>query len=293
MEPLYDYPLYRPPAEAESLILQATLGCSFNRCRFCAMYRSKEYHARPLEELLCEIRDAAADWPGARRVFLADGDALALPTEHLVVLLHALREKLPQLSRVSCYATPANLRTKGHEELTLLREHGLKLLYVGIESGDDEILRRATKGATRRTIIAALQRAHEAGLKVSATVILGLGGEALSRQHIEGTLALLGEAPVNYLSTLQLHLDESVIEEFTSVFAPDFRRMNDQGMLQELRRLVAEIAPPRPVIFRSDHASNALALAGSLPRDRARLLAEIDAALAGATLLRPQALRRM
>ncbi len=293
MYPDYHEPLYRPPAEAESLIIQATYGCSFNRCAFCAMYRTKRYTARPLAEVLRDIDAAVAGWPDARRVFLADGDALALPADHLRAILDHLAMRLPRLTRVACYATPANIRRKRPGELEQLRAGKLSLFYVGIESGADAILRRIAKGATRCTIAAALRQAHDCGIKVSATVILGLGGEKFWREHIDGTVALLNTAPVNYLSTLQLYLDTSIEADFYARFGGDFTAQDDAALLREQRRLLAAIAPPQPVVFRSNHASNALALEGVLPKERGRLLTQLDEALAGRRPLRPLYLRGM
>ncbi|MEW6646117.1 MAG: radical SAM protein [Pseudomonadota bacterium] len=287
----YDLPLYRPPGERDNLIIQATLGCSYNQCSFCAMYRGKPYSARPLAQVFADIDAAARDWPDARRVFLADGDALALPTAHLRQLLDYLALRLPRLARVSCYATPANIRRKSADELAQLRTRKLSLLYVGIESGSALILRKITKGATPRSITTALHQAHAAGMRISATVILGLGGREYSEEHIAGTVALLNNAPLTQLSTLQLYLDDGIVAEFTRKFATPFVLPDDPALLDEQRRLIAGLAPPQPIVFRSDHASNALALEGTLPRDRARLLAEIDEVLNGQRPVRPLHLR--
>ncbi len=287
----HDQPLFRPPAEADNLIIQATYGCSFNRCSFCAMYRGKDYLERPLESVVAEIREAAEIYPDARRVFLADGDALALPTAHLVALLRALGEALPRLTRVTCYATPSNISGKSLPELQRLRAHGLTLLYLGIESGSDLILKKVTKGATRRTIAEAMLKASQAGLKVSGTVILGLGGTRHWQAHIDGTIALLNESPLTHLSTLQLYLDARVREEFEHRFGEPFEMPDDRAILREQERLIADLNPPQRIIFRSNHASNALALAGNLPTDRDRLLRQIDEAVNGSRPLRPHHLR--
>jgi coproporphyrinogen III oxidase-like Fe-S oxidoreductase len=287
----YDMPLYRPPSEGENLIIQATLGCSFNQCSFCSMYRQKRYQARPLDTVLREIREAGHHWPDTARVFLADGDALALPTDHLLAILQALTSTLPRLNRVSCYATPANILRKEPQELTRLREHGLRLLYLGIESGSNFILKKITKGATQQGIHKAMARAHHCNLKVSGTVILGLGGSRYWQEHIDGTLELLNSAPITYLSTLQLYLDEGIREGFYRKFGEPFEMPDDQAILLEQQRLLGGLNPPQPVIFRSNHASNALALAGNLPRDREKLLHQIEAALAGERSLRPPHLR--
>jgi coproporphyrinogen III oxidase-like Fe-S oxidoreductase len=287
----YEMPLYRPPSEGNNLIIQATLGCSFNQCSFCAMYRSKQYSERPLADMFADIHNAAADWPDAQRVFLADGDALALPTEHLLAILRELAVALPRLARVSCYATPGNLQRKSAEELALLREHKLSLLYLGIESGSDLILKKITKGATQRRMAEVLHKAHASGMKVSATVILGLGGTQHSAEHIAGTVALLNAAPVTYLSTLQLYLDTSIEDEFYRKFGEPFDMPDDLAILREQEQLITCLDPPQPVIFRSNHASNALALAGNLPRERDKLLLQLHEAMAGSRSLRPHYLR--
>ncbi|MEJ1376783.1 MAG: radical SAM protein [Candidatus Sedimenticola sp. (ex Thyasira tokunagai)] len=289
----YDMPLYRPPSEGNNLIIQATLGCSFNQCSFCSMYKSKQYQARPLTTVLKDIEEAATHQPNAQRVFLADGDALALPMENLLPILDRLAESLPRLSRVSCYATPANILHKSPQELTQLRERKLSLLYLGVESGDNRILKRITKGATQRSIRRAMERAAESRMKVSATVILGLGGQNHWREHIDGTLELLNSAPTSYLSTLQLYLEEKAVTEFAEKFGEPFLPQDDTAILEEQKRLIAGLTPPTAVIFRSNHASNALALAGNLPRDRIRLLDQIKAAQAGAVKLRENNLRRL
>ena len=287
MDLLYDMPLFRPPSEGDNLIIQATLGCSFNQCSFCAMYRSKHYVERPLADVIADIRRAAADWPDAHRIFLADGDALALPTEHLLAILRELAATFPRLTRVSCYATPGNIKRKSAEERALLRAHKLSLFYFGIESGSDLILKKITKGATQLRIAEVLTKAHASGMKVSATVILGLGGSTHSDEHIAGTIALLNSAPVTYLSTLQLHLDESITEEFQHKLGEPFEMPDDLAILKEQERLISGLNPPQPVIFRSNHASNALALAGNLPKDKEKLLLQLHEAMAGHRPLRP------
>ncbi len=288
---LYDMPLYRPPSEGDNLIVQATLGCSFDGCSFCSMYKAKRYLARPLDAVRGDIDRLAAMRPQAHRVFLADGDALALPADHLLALLGHLRARLPNLARVSCYATPINLLRKTEDDLKALRAGGLSLLYVGIESGSADILRRVRKGTTPQAMARGLLRAHAAGLRVSATVVLGLGGRTFWEDHVDGTAALVNRVPLTFLSTLQLYLEETVVARFLDKFGDPFEPQDDAGILDEQARLIAALDPPRPLIFRSNHASNALALAGNLPRDRDRLLAALDSARRGQLGLRPAFLR--
>jgi coproporphyrinogen III oxidase-like Fe-S oxidoreductase len=287
----YDMPLYRPPSEGNNLIVQATIGCSFNHCTFCSMYVTKQYRARPLEEVFADIDAGARDWPNAHRVFLADGDALTLPTDHLFEILDYLAARLPNLARVTAYATPKNLNEKSIEELAALRARKLNLVYMGIESGATSVLKRIMKGASQASHAKALARAREAGLKVSATVILGLGGKADWEDHIAGTAELVNSEPPTYLSTLQLDLEPSVYARFMERQEPGFEFQDDAGILAEQERLLSLMDPPHPVIFRSNHASNCLPLAGNLPRDREALVAIVAAARTGVQPLRPRWIR--
>nr|VFJ89735.1 MAG: Radical SAM superfamily enzyme YgiQ, UPF0313 family [Candidatus Kentron sp. H]VFJ91271.1 MAG: Radical SAM superfamily enzyme YgiQ, UPF0313 family [Candidatus Kentron sp. H]VFJ97813.1 MAG: Radical SAM superfamily enzyme YgiQ, UPF0313 family [Candidatus Kentron sp. H] len=286
----YNMPLYRPPSEAYSLIFQVTLGCSFNQCAFCSMYRAKSFTIRPIETVLGEIWESARHHPDTRRIFLADGDALACPTEHLEAILRTLYESFPRLTRVTSYAQPGNLLQKSVEALSRLRQQGLTMVYYGIESGSREILKRITKGATPTSMVTGLNKAKAANLKVSATVVLGLGGKSHWREHIDGTVELVNRVPLNYLSTLQVYLEPIVQKEFPEKFARlggCYEPQDDGGILAEQARFVAGVDPPSPVIFRANHASNALPLKGILPRDRDKILAMLGAAANGEIPLRP------
>ena len=287
----YDLPLWRPPSEADSFILQATLGCSFNHCSFCSMYRTKAFAIRPLDAVQADIQAVARAYPGTRRVFLADGDALAAPTDHLLVILENLHTAFPRLERVSSYALPANLLKKSVDELAQLREAGLTLLYYGIETGSADLLKRITKGATPEAMITGLTKAKQAGLKISATVILGLGGQTHWQEHIDATADLANQVELDYLSTLQLMLEPAIYQEFHRKFREPFQEQDDHALLAEQARLIERLNPPAPLTFRSNHASNALALAGELPKDRERLLAQLALAQAGQVRLRPEWLR--
>jgi len=288
----YDLPLWRPPSEGDNLILQATIGCRFNACTFCSMYKSKRFRVRPLDEVRAEIDRLAEMWPQTRRVFLADGDAYCLDTDHLAALCDHLAARFPSLQRITAYATPFDILAKGADGIARLKALRLGLVYLGIESGWDDLLKRIGKGSARQ-MEAALALARSAGLKVSATVILGLGGQGGWREHVDATADVINRAPPVYLSTLQLGLEDSVAGRFLDRIGPGFAWQDDTAILAEQRRLIERLAPPAPVIFRSNHASNALALAGTLPRDRDRLLGEIDAALTGERGLRPSWLRGM
>lgn len=274
----YSFPLYRPPAEADNLILQATLGCSHNQCTFCGMYKSKKYQIRPLEDLFREIDLFAEHYPHIHKVFLGDGDALALPTGHLIEILCYLQKKFSRLSRVSVYATAQNVLEKSLEELILLQQNRLNLIYFGIETGNDTLLQKIHKGVNAHQMIDALNKASQANMKISATVILGLGGEMYTHEHITHTAQLINRTTINYLSTLQLGLEEGIKERFFKQFE-DFKMLDDAQILEEQKRLLEQLNPVNRVIFRSNHASNALHLSGTIPKDTARLLQEIKTAL--------------
>ncbi|MCK4538269.1 MAG: radical SAM protein [Candidatus Krumholzibacteria bacterium] len=275
--PEYEYPLYRPPSEAQSLIFQVTYGCSHNRCLFCYMYKEKQFRVRPWSELSDEIDDAAVKYPGTRKVFLADGDAFALSSGKLARILDHIRERFPMLQRVTAYANPSNFITKSVEEMTMLREKGLTILYYGVESGDPEVLGKIDKGATPDEMAEGCVKATEAGLKLSVTVILGLAGRSGSENHARKTAALINRIQPRYLSALTLMLGHHEDEYLTGM--GDGFEFNDAiDDIRELRMLIEDLDNEK-CIFRSNHASNYLALAGTLQKDKKALLATIDAAL--------------
>jgi len=292
MEIVYDYPLYRPPSEADSMIFQVTLGCSFNKCSFCNMYRTKEYAERLWEEIKAEIDMAAKFYPNTRRVFLADGDALNLPKYRIIQILQYLHCKFPELERVSCYAMPMNLLKKKDDELGEIRAAGLHMLYVGIESGSDIVLRKVTKGATFRAIVQACQKARRHGYVLSCMVILGLGGKTYTKEHIADTARILNETAPDYVGALTLCLEEGVYDEFMTKFAEPFVTLDDIDVLDELDRLVANFNPKRPVMFRANHASNVYSIGGMMPDDRDKILTLITNLKAHPEMLKPKFHRR-
>ena len=283
----YAEPLFRPPSEAESFILQATLGCSWNACTYCGMYRSKVYTVRPLPEVLAEIA-----WAGShlgaevRHVFVADGDPLGMPTEHWEPILRALAGAFPRLRRVATYATARNLLEKSPEDLRRLRDLGLSLLYIGPESGDDDTLRRIAKGADSAAHVEAARRAREAGMEQSLIFLLGAGGVERSEAHARASGRLATAMDPRFLSTLTLTMVPGTPLD-TLGRQGRFTLPEVPGLLQELRWFVEE-AHPTGAIFRSNHASNYLPIGGRLPRDVGAILAAIDAALGGHTPLRPE-----
>lgn len=274
----YSYPLFRPPAEADNIIIQATYGCSYNNCTFCSMYKTKSYEVRELEDVFKDIDTLAQIYPDARRVFLADGDAFSLDSEHLIKILQYLKTSFSKLGRVSLYASAQNILNKSREELEELKQSGLNLIYYGVETGSDTLLKKITKGVNQSEIIESLNKASDAGIKISATVILGIGGSKYSDEHLKGSAEIINATKVNYLSTLQLGLEEDAKEKFYKHFN-DFEMLGDTQLLQEQKKFLQLLNPTNKIIFRSNHASNALHLAGNLPREKERLIEELDNAL--------------
>ncbi|MGE5492852.1 MAG: radical SAM protein [Actinomycetota bacterium] len=285
----YVEPVYRPPSEAQSLILPVTDGCSWNHCTFCEMYTDpqKRFRARDEAEVLESIRRCGETFgQDVRRVFLADGDALVLPTRRLLAILNAIREHLPAVHRVSAYCLPRNLRKKSAAEVKELAEAGLKLVYVGAESGDDEVLERVNKGEAFASTRDALEKLGEAGIGRSVMILNGLGGPALSRQHAENSARLMNATQPEYLSTLVVSFPLGE-ERFRAGF-PGWEPLSQRGLFEEMETFLSTLELERTV-FRSDHASNWLVLKGTLGADKERLLAQVRQAIAapGAAHLRP------
>ena len=292
MEPSYHYPLYRPPSEANSLIFQVTLGCSFNKCSFCNMYRSKVYVERPWPEIKAEIDLASDSLLDARRIFLADGDALNLPTDKLIQILDYLYDKFPNVERISCYAMPKNLLQKNKDELLHLKTSGLNMLYVGIETGSNLVLKKVTKGATAAGIVKGCLRALDCGFTLSCMIILGLGGKKYTEEHISDTAKVISEISPHYLGALALILEDGVYQEFMTKFGEKFEHLNDLELLDELSRLIENLHPKSHLIFRANHASNVYSIGGTLPVERDKLLSLIMELKNNPEMLKPKILRR-
>ncbi|HET6517614.1 MAG TPA: radical SAM protein [Nitrosopumilaceae archaeon] len=287
----YDYPLYRPPSEAQSLIFQVTLGCSFNECSFCDMYRSKEYSERPWDEVKVEIDMMAKQLPDTRRVFLADGDALNLSTDYMIKIVKYIYEKFPNLERVSCYAMPMNVLKKTPEELKQMYDAGLKMLYLGIESGSDIVLKKVTKGALAQTIIKSVKKAKDAGFTMSCMIILGLGGKKYSKEHIKGTAEVINASAPHYVGALTLYLENGIKEEFFTKYGGEFVPISDDEALNELEDLIKQIDVKDEIIFRANHGSNAYTIKGTFPQDKEAMLEKISWMKKHPEAVRPKGLR--
>lgn len=263
---VYEEPVFRPPSEARSLILQATVGCSQNQCRFCGMYKMKKFRLRSLTDLGADLAKLPPlQRQRIQRVFLADGDALVYPQAQFVELLQLLQQQLPALTRVSSYASPRSLTTKTEAELRLLRDHKLRILYFGLESGDSETLQLVNKGYDAEQMLALCLKAKNAGLKLSVTAILGLAGKARSREHAAATATWINALSPEYFSLLTMfrrHNDDY----FTSI-----EPLSHGEVMAETLDILQQLNPQK-TILRSNHVSNFLNLAGSYPKDRQRLI---------------------
>ena len=262
----YEGVVYRPPSEAYSLIVQLTVGCAHNGCTFCTMYKDKTFRIRPVKEILEDFAEGAARYGDrVRRIFLADGDALVMKTEELLEILSFARENFPSLGRISSYGTPGDILRKTKEELTRLRKAGLELIYMGAESGCQQVLRSVNKGASRDEIIAAGKKLKACGMEASVTLISGLGGRKLLKEHAVDSASLISEINPRYVGFLTLMLDEDapIMEQ---IKRKELELLEPQEVLEEMRLFLQHVHS-EGTIFRSNHASNYIALKGTLDGD--------------------------
>jgi radical SAM superfamily enzyme YgiQ (UPF0313 family) len=275
----YIEPVFRPPSEAESLILQVTNGCSWNQCTFCDMYTDEQKKFRPksIENIRKELAYVSASNYPVRRVFLADGDAMTLSFRRLHEIMQAINEYLPDIQRVSAYCLPSNVKNKTVEELQLLRSMGLSMVYVGCETGDDLILDKISKGETWQSSLDALLKLQQAGIKRSIMILNGLGGIKYSEQHALNSASLMNEAQPEYLATLVVTFYKGP-ERFQQGFGGEFQQLDQLQLAQEMEILLSALELEK-TIFRSDHASNYLILKGTLNKDKERLLNTLHQAI--------------
>ncbi len=283
----YEEPVFRPPSEAFSLIIQATIGCSWNRCTFCGMYKMKKYRVRDIEEVKEDLKTARAICGNVKRLFLADGNALAADTDFLIDVASYANE-LFKLERISCYATPMDILEKSRSELTKLRKAGIKLLYVGIESGDDEILENIRKGVCSDEIAEACLKAAECGFDLSVTVLTGIGGKGRMYENAKNTARLINRISPKFTAVLT-YMPVPNTPLYVKIKRGEFLLLNPIENLIELRWLVEDINAR--TIFRCNHASNYLPLKGTLPDDKSKIIQAIDYAIAHPEILKPEWLR--
>ena len=283
--------VFRPPSEAYSLIVQVTYGCSHNTCAFCSMYKEKQFRLRPMEEILEDFRMARQAYSVVRRIFLADGDALIRPAADLERILESIAELFPECERVTCYASPSSIHKRTPEELVRLRERNLTMVYMGLESGCDQVLKKMRKGHTAADIVAAGQKINAAGIELSVTAISGLGGVELWREHAMDTAAALSAMKPAYIGLLTLMVEPGT-PLYDWVRKGEFTLLDSRQVLEETALLIAQL-DCEGAVFRMNHASNYLTLKGTLNEDKQALLQRIHSAMSGRTDLRPEYFRAL
>ena len=287
----YEGNCIRPPSEAYSILLQVTLGCSHNKCTFCGAFKDKRFTIKDDKIILSDIRFASKYMKRQDRVFLMDGDALIIPQKRLVWILDRIKEYLPWVRRVGAYANSKSVRMKSPEELVKLREKGLSILYLGVESGDEETLKKICKGTTGRNLINMGRKVKEAGIKLSVTVLLGISGLMRSLAHAKATGELLSAMDPNYVGALSVMLIPGTLlyEDFRK---GEFQLPDEMGLLRELREMLNHTNLTRGLFF-SNHASNYLPIKARLPKGKQKALDMIDSALRGEIGLRPEWMRAL
>lgn len=274
---MYEGRIFRPPSEANSLIIQVTVGCSHNACTFCNMYKEKSFRIKPIEKVLADINQIPSIYEKVKKIFIADGDALVIPISYWEKLIDALRSKFLRVERISCYASPKSVLDKRDQELARLKGLGIDIVYMGLESGSDRILKKIRKDVTSKEMIQAGLKLKSAGIRQSITVILGLGGRELSTIHIEDTAKVLNLMDPEYLGLLTLIIEEDM-PIFEEVKSGDFSPLNEKEALLELRNLIDKLSLSN-CILRSNHASNYIAIKGTLPNDKVGLVEKLDMSL--------------
>ena len=281
---LYDFPLYRPPSEAYSLIIQITLGCSHNKCSFCSMYKEKKFVIKPIEDIKSDIHAFRAMYKNrsVEKIFLADGDALVVPTEILVQVLDYIKEVFPECKRVSIYGTAIAIHQKSVEDLKKLYEKGLTLVYLGVESGDNDALKFIKKGIRAERVVELAKKIQDTGIDLSITLIAGLMGKFQdNKMHAINSAKIITDISPKYASILNLRLYEGT-ELYDLMQQGKYDYLEGVEVLKEMRLVLSSIDPSKitkPIIFRANHASNYLNLKGNLPEDIPRMIAEIDNAI--------------
>ena len=279
--------IYRPPSEAYSLLVQVTIGCAHNKCTFCTMFKDKRFTVRPEREVMEDLDEARTMYRRVDRIFLCDGDALCLANGKLLPILKRIRELFPECERVGIYGRAKDILRKGVEELKELVNNGLKIVYIGAESGSDIVLGHVNKGETRKEIIESVKKAEDAGMVTSVTFISGLGGRDLMEEHAEQTGKMISEMGASYVGLLTLMLDPSapICDE---IKRGAFRLLSAGEVLRETYIMLRAAAPERPCVFRSNHASNYVSLRGNLPEDKERMLKQLEHAMSDPRLLKAE-----
>jgi len=287
----YEGNIYRPPSEANSLIVQVTIGCAHNDCTFCSMFKDKTFRVRPVEEVIEDLEDAGHRYGGnIRRIFLADGDALVLANHKLLTILNKIEELFPEAERIGIYGSPQDVLRKTPEELKELLDAGVGIIYIGAESGSDKVLKEIKKGATAAELTEAIKKIEASGIAASVTFISGLAGADGWREHAIESGRMISESEPSYIGLLTLMLDP-LAPIYHEVQAGRFKLLPPQGVIDETALLIENIEVKKDCVFRSNHASNYFSLRGTLPKDKERLLAELETARGHKEMLKDERMR--
>lgn len=285
----YEGAVYRPPSEGRSLIVQATIGCSHNKCSFCNMYKAKQFRMRNLDEVIEDLTWAREKYGYIEKIFIADGDALIMPSDKIIIILDKINELFPQCKRVTIYASPRSILLKTPEELQILKSKGLTMVYLGIESGDDEILLKVNKGATSKELIEAGRKIKNSGIKLSCTLISGLGGVENWKNHAINSAKVINSIDPDYLGLLTLMTTEDA-PIYEEIKKGNLVLLNPKEVMEEVYDLVKGLELTN-CIFRSNHASNYAPLAAVLGKEKERLLSDIEGFLEGESDFKPEYFR--
>ncbi|MDD6154741.1 MAG: radical SAM protein [Eubacteriales bacterium] len=286
----YEGTIYRPPSEAYSLLVQVTIGCSHNTCTFCGMFIDKKYRVRPQEEIFEDLEDARMRFPSVGRIFLCDGDALSLSNDRLIPILDKISELFPECERVNVYGNAIDVLAKKPEQLRELYEHGMRMVYLGAESGDPQVLAAINKGSSRQEIIEAVHMIEDSGLMASVTFISGLAGKAGWKEHAVKTGTMISEMNASYVALLTLMVDQRT-EIARQIRDGEFQLLSPEEVVAETYLLLENAKPQKPCVFRSNHASNYLSLKGNLPDDRDAMLKKLKMAMADSGMLKDEIFR--
>lgn len=287
----YEGSLYRPPSEAYSLIVQATIGCTHNKCTFCSMYKDKQFRVRSTEEIIEDFKLGRERYKRVDRIFIADGDALVVKTEEMVKILTFIKDNFPECDRIGIYGSPKAILTKTKEELEQLKSLGLGIVYLGVESGSDKILKAINKGVNREEMIQAGQRVVESGIKLSITLISGIGGTIDSLEHAKESASAINEIKPQYVGLLTLIVEEGV-PLYDDVQNGKFTLLTPKEVLLETKQMVENLNVDN-CVFRSNHASNYVALMGTLGKDKNLILSQIEEGLKVSGLEEKDLFRRL
>ena len=288
----YEGNIYRPPSEANSLIIQATIGCAHNSCTFCSMFKDKKFRVRNMEEILADFDMARKYYDHVDKIFLAEGDALVLSNNKLVTILDHIKKLFPECERVGVYGSPQDVLRKSSSELAELFELGAGIIYIGAESGSDEVLANVCKGAAREEIIAAVRKIEESGIKASVTFISGLGGKKLWREHAVETGTMISLMEPSYASLLTLMMEESA-PLYDDIKSGIFETLSPVEIVEETMLLLENINVKNNCVFRSNHASNYISLKGDLPKDKEKMIAQLEYGLKNANALKEEWMRML